>query len=60
MSDTIRKTVSEQAIPCMCGKGKITHRKVEVFNLSSTWGSYDDEYIVDCTDCKEKRLHHYF
>ena len=53
MSDTIRKTVSEQTIPCICGKGKIIHRKVEVFNSSSTWGTYDDEYIVNCTDCKE-------
>jgi len=52
MNDTICETVSEQAISCLCGKGKIIHRKVKVVNLRSTWGMYDDEYIVDCADCK--------
>ncbi len=54
MSDIIREPISERSISCMCGKGKIIHRKVEVFNLRSTWGTYDDEYIIDCVDCKAK------
>ncbi len=52
MSDTIRETISEDSISCLCGKGKIIHRKVKVVNLISTWGTYDDEYILDCDDCK--------
>ena len=52
MNDTIRTPVSEHSIPCLCGKGKIIHRKIQVVNLRSTWGTYDDEYILDCDDCK--------
>ena len=54
MSEIIRTAESEQAVPCPCGKGKIVHRKIRVFHPGSTWGTYDDEYTVDCDACKAK------
>ena len=50
----IRTLVSEKAISCPCGRGKIIKREIEVFETSSTWGTHDNEYILECGFCKEE------
>ena len=50
----IRTPVSERSIPCPCGRGKIIKREVKVFETSSTWGTYQTEYTLDCDFCKNE------
>lgn len=52
MSDIIRQLINEKSVDCPCGKGKILKRHWAV-TFPSTWGKYEDEYLIECEYCKE-------